>query len=116
MTESQPPLEMRAWDEEKLRDAFELFDADKDGEINADELQKVNTLTLLCRVKKVITLEAQFLKKNWKIWDDLEMYVEEKQIFILKKAINIFDDYLTDHEPTRNISYRRGAKRDDTDG
>ena len=41
MTESQQPLEMRAWDEEKLRDAFELFDADKDGEINADELQKV---------------------------------------------------------------------------
>ena len=41
MTESQQPLEMRALDEEKLREAFELFDADKDGEINADELQKV---------------------------------------------------------------------------
>ena len=41
MTESQQPLEMRPLDEEKLREAFELFDADKDGEINADELQKV---------------------------------------------------------------------------
>ena len=71
MTESQQPLEMRPLDEEKLREAFELFDADKDGEINADELQKVNALTLLCRVKKVITLEAYFLKKIGKfgtIW------------------------------------------------
>ena len=59
MTDSpQLPLEMRPLDEEKLREAFDLFDADKDGEINADELQKVNTPTLLCRVKKVITLEA----------------------------------------------------------
>ena len=41
MTDSQLSLEMRPLDEEKLRDAFELFDADKDGEINADELQKV---------------------------------------------------------------------------
>ena len=42
MTESQEPLEMRPLDEEKLREAFELFDADKDGEINAEELQKVH--------------------------------------------------------------------------
>ena len=41
MTDSQLALEMRPLDEEKLRDAFELFDADKDGEINTDELQKV---------------------------------------------------------------------------
>ena len=26
----------------RLREAFELFDADKDGEITLDELQKVN--------------------------------------------------------------------------
>ena len=50
MTDSQLALEMRPLDEEKLRDAFELFDADKDGEINTDELQKVPP-SLLCRVK-----------------------------------------------------------------
>lgn len=49
MTESQQPLEMRAWDEEKLRDAFELFDADKDGEINAEELQKVHISSYFTR-------------------------------------------------------------------
>ena len=58
MTESQQPLEMRAWDEEKLRDAFELFDADKDGEINAAELQKVlrSSNLLLSLVKRVMML------------------------------------------------------------
>ena len=82
MTESQEPLEMRPLDEEKLRDAFELFDADKDGEINAAELQKVllSSYLLLCLPCK----ES--------------------------------DDAVTDHEPTRNISYRGGAKGDDTDG
>ena len=47
MTDTQLALEMRPLDEEKLRDAFELFDADKDGEINADELQKVLPPSLL---------------------------------------------------------------------
>ena len=52
MTDSQSPLEMRPLDEDKLRDAFELFDADKDGEINASELQKVSTTALICLVKR----------------------------------------------------------------
>ena len=34
-------LEMEPLNEEKLRDAFELLDTDKDGELNADEIQKV---------------------------------------------------------------------------
>ena len=76
MTDSQLPLEMRPLDEEKLRDAFELFDADKDGEINADELQKVLPPYFAC----------------------------------------CYSDFVLDHEPARNISYRGGVERDDTDG
>ena len=41
MTDPQQPLEMRPVEEAKLRDAFQSFDADKDGEITGDEIQKV---------------------------------------------------------------------------
>ena len=34
-------VEMEDMNEEKLRDAFELLDTDKDGELNAEEIQKV---------------------------------------------------------------------------
>ena len=41
MSDSQQMLEVRPLDEERLLEAFQLFDADKDGEITADEIQKV---------------------------------------------------------------------------
>ena len=39
MSESE---EIHVATDSNLREAFELFDADKDGEITLDELQKVN--------------------------------------------------------------------------
>lgn len=100
MTDSKT-LEMQPLDEEKLRDAFELFDEDKDGELTAEEIQKIMNLHGIFPTEEELTEMIEKVDRNSNGTIDYEEFLqmmlgiskvnEEEEEDDIKQAFKIFD-------------------------